>query len=254
MSIIEPFFILAVGLTFGSFVTLASYRLPRSEDIVIKPSRCPKCDTKLQFFDLWPVLSWVLTHGKCRHCHIPVSVRYPLTEIATASMFLLVYFCYGLTIHSALLALLWVALMVMIVVDLEHYIIPDQVHYVLLPFGLGYQLYSGTSFDDVLRGFLFGAGIGLALHYGYRHLRKKEGLGFGDVKFFAIAGIWLGFRPFIPFLFFSGIFGVITGLVWRALKKGPIFPFGPALAVALYACVAFPGIANLFWNIGQFGK
>ncbi len=250
----EFFLTVCVGLSFGSFVTLASYRLPLGEDIVVKPSRCPKCDTKLGFYDLWPVLTWLVTLGRCRYCKAAVPMRYPLTELATGIMFGVLYFKYGITFQSLLLALLWVVLMIMIVVDLEHYIIPDQLHYVLLPLGLGYNASIGTPWDDVLNGFMLGAGIGLTLHFGYRYLRGKEGLGFGDVKFMALAGIWLGLKPIVPFLFFAGIFGVATGLLWRALKKGPIFPFGPSLAVALYFCITFPEVSNLFWNIGQFVK
>jgi prepilin signal peptidase PulO-like enzyme (type II secretory pathway) len=66
--------------------------------------------------------------------------------------------------------------------------------------------------------------------------------------------VWLGLKPIVPFLFFSGIFGIITGMVWRILKRGPLFPFGPSIALAMYLCVVFPELSNLFWNIGQFIK
>jgi leader peptidase (prepilin peptidase) / N-methyltransferase len=249
--VVHLFFVLCAGLAFGSFVTLVSYRLPRGEDIVIKPSRCPSCETRLQFLDLWPVLSWVCSNRCCRHCQAPISVRYPLTELVTAAVFLLLYLKFGFTVKGGILAMMWVALMVMIVVDLEHYIIPDQVHYVLLPLGVLYHAVIGTPPGDAANGFIVGAGIGLALHYGYRILRRKEGLGFGDVKFFAVAGLWLGVKPLVPFMFFSGLFGVATGLIWRALGKGPIFPFGPALALALFLGILFADYVNLFWNIGQ---
>jgi leader peptidase (prepilin peptidase)/N-methyltransferase len=144
-----------------------------------------------------------------------------------------------------------VALLVMIVADLEQYIIPDEVHYTLIPLGFAYHYVIGTAWSDVAGGFLIGGGIGLLLHYGYRILRKKDGLGFGDVKFLAVAGLWLGMLPIVPFLFFSGLLGVVFGLAWRALGKGPIFPFGPALAVSLFLCVAFPELPNQFWNIGE---
>lgn len=244
-------FVLCAGLAFGSFVTLVSYRLPRGEDIVVKPSRCPSCEAKLQFLDLWPVLSWLCSGRRCRHCAAPISARYPLTELATGAVFLLLYLQFGFTFKAAILAMLWVALMVMIVVDFEHYIIPDQVHFVLLPLGVLYHAVNGTPAEEVADGFITGAAIGLALHYGYRILRKKEGLGFGDVKFFAVAGLWLGVKPLVPFMFFAGLFGVATGLVWRALGKGPIFPFGPALALALFLGIACADWVNLFWNIGQ---
>ncbi len=253
-STIELLFTLFSGLVFGSFVTLASYRLPLGEDIIVKPSRCPKCEKKLGFRDLWPVLSWVCSKGRCRHCRAPVSARYPLTEIATAALFLLIYARYGVTPEGIILALMGVALLIMIVVDLEHYIIPDQIHYALLPLGLAWHVAIRTPVGEIIGGFTLGLGIGLTLHHGYRWLRKKEGLGFGDVKFLAVAGLWLGIMPIVPFLFFSGLFGTVFGLLWRAMGKGPIFPFGPALAVSLFLCVAFPEFPNLFLHIGQFLK
>jgi prepilin signal peptidase PulO-like enzyme (type II secretory pathway) len=122
-----------------------------------------------------------------------VSARYPLTELATAGVFLLIYAQYGVTLQGVL----------------------------------------------------------LALHYGYKWLRKKDGLGFGDVKFLAVAGLWLGVMPMVPFLFYAGVLGIITGLVWRALGLGPVFPFGPSLAVALFICVAYPEAGNLFLHVAE---
>jgi len=254
---IEDFFVLEAvlvalaGLCFGSFITLASYRLPLEEDIVRKPSRCPKCGTSLRFIDLWPVLSWLLNKGRCRYCTAEISARYPLIELATAALFLLVYGFFGITAQSVILMLLVVLLLVMIIADLEHYIIPDQVHLALLPLGIVYHYVMVSDPEPLAAGLVSGGLIGLALHYGYRHLRKKEGLGFGDVKFFAVAGLWLGFKPIVPFLFIAGLLGVVTGLGWRVLRRGEIFPFGPALAVALFICVAFPEVSKAFWNIGK---
>jgi leader peptidase (prepilin peptidase) / N-methyltransferase len=247
---IEFLFVLFVGLAFGSFITCASWRLPREEDIVVKPSYCPTCNAKLGFKDLWPVFSWVASKGKCRHCKASVSARYPITELITGGLFLFIYARYGLTLQGIILAMMGVALLIMIVVDLEHYIIPDQVHWVLLPLGVAWHYTVGTPWSDVALGFAVGLGLGLLLHHGYRVLRKKEGLGFGDVKFFAVVGLWLTLKPFVPFLFFSGIFGIVTALIWRFLKRGPIFPFGPALAVALFLCIAYPEVPDWFWSFG----
>ena len=252
--LIELLTVMAVGLCFGSFITVAAHRLPLGQEIVRTPSNCPHCKTKLGFRDLWPVLSWLLSMGKCRHCAQPVSMRYPLTELATASALLLVYSRYGVSPMSVVLMLMAVALLVMIVADLQYYVIPDVVHYVLLPLGLAYHYIKVSHGGDVIGGLAIGLTLGLALHYGYIHLRKKDGLGFGDVKFLGVAGLWLGVQPIVPFLFLSGLLGVATGLLWRALKRGPIFPFGPALAVALFLCVIYPETMSRFWNIYNFMK
>jgi prepilin signal peptidase PulO-like enzyme (type II secretory pathway) len=159
-----------------------------------------------------------------------------------------------LTFQAVLLAALWVVLMIMIVVDLEYYIIPDGVHLALLPLGLGYHAVLGTPQEDVVMGFLIGAGTGLSLHHGYRIIRGKEGLGFGDVKFLAVAGVWLGVMPFVPFMFYAGVFGVVLGLAWRAMGQGEIFPFGPALALSLFLCIVSNNAVNVFWNIGEIIK
>lgn len=247
--VIELLLVVFTGLVFGSFITCASYRLPLDQEVVKTPSYCPKCNTKLSFKDLWPVVSWVLARGKCRHCAAPVHWRYPVIEVFTAAIFLLIYARLGISLTALVLALMAVALLIMIVADFEHYIIPDEVHYALLPLGLLYQYLIGNTPEHVLAGFVLGTGLGLALHYGYRWLRKKEGLGFGDVKFFAVAGIWLGLSPFVVFIFISGVLGVLTGLLWRYVNRGPVFPFGPALAVALFICILFPEVGNILENL-----
>lgn len=254
MSLFEPFFIIAFGLAFGSFVTCMSYRLPLEMDVVKKPSYCPSCNHVLGFRDLWPLFSWLFSGGKCRHCKVPVSIRYPLTEIATAFLFLLVYYQFGFSLPTVVLCLMVVALMVMIVVDLEHYIIPDSVHVVLIPLGLAYHYLVGSPWDEVAIGFGTMLALGLFLHYGYSAIRGRCMLGFGDVKFFAVAGLWLGIWPMVPFLFLSGVLGVVLGLIWRMLGRGEVFPFGPALALSLFICVVYNDSVNLLYHIGNMPK
>lgn len=245
----ETLFVFVAGLCFGSFITLASYRLPLHQDIFVVPSRCTACGKSLRARDLVPVLSWFWNGRKCRFCRAPVHWRYPAIELATGGVFVLLYHEYGFSGAAAMLALLAVALLVMIVADLEHYTIPDPVHYVLLPAGLLYRWLQGAAWLDIAGGLLLGLSLGLALRYGYRLLHKKDGLGLGDVKFLASAGLWLGAEALVPFLFLSGVLGIGTALLWRLLDRGKIFPFGPALAVALFLCVALPDVPAAFWNL-----
>lgn len=241
--------VFVVGLVFGSFITCASYRLPLDIDVVRKPSYCPNCQAKLGLYDLFPVFSWLFSGGKCRYCPAKISTRYPLIELATAGVFTFLYSRYGLTPQALMLALMAVMLLIMIVADLEHFIIPDSVHVVLLPLGLLYHYINGTLSFDVLWSFGLMTGVALLLHYGYSALRGRAMLGFGDVKFFAVVGVWLGLGAIPVFLFVAGVLGVVLGLLWRAFGRGEVFPFGPALAVAMFFCVLYPQAANILFLI-----
>lgn len=236
---------LILGLCAGSFVTCASYRLPIGIDIVRKPSFCPICNTPLAARDLFPLFSWLFSRGKCRHCQSKISVRYPLIEVITAAIFIFIYERFGMTQSTAILALASVALLIMIVADLEHYIIPDSVHIALLPLALLYRFTSGTFSPEILVGFLLMTGLALLLHYGYSALRGRAMLGYGDVKFFAVSGVWLDAAQIPAFLTIAGALGIVLGIFWKKAGRGEAFPFGPALAVSLFFCIVFPEYTNI---------
>lgn len=238
--LMEALLVALAGLAFGSFITLASWRLPREEGLTLPPSRCTSCGARLGVRDLFPLFSWLFSRGRCRHCGVGVHWRYPAIEAVTALAFLAVYAAHGLNIESGLLMLACVALLVMIVVDFEHYLIPDEVQWALLALAVAYGWRIEAPWAEMAAGGAFGLALGLALKYGFRWLRGKEGLGMGDVKFLAVAGVWLGIYGMPVFLLLSGVLGVSLGIVWRLLKRGPYFPFGPALAMALFICVLFP--------------
>ena len=146
---------------------------------------------------------------------------------------------------------LTVLLLIMIVVDFEHYIIPDSVQVGLLLLGIVWRVQHYIEWDDIVIGGTLGLAIGIALVLGFRYLRNKEALGYGDVKFLAVAGVWLGALPLLPFLFYGGLLGILTALPWRLMGRGAVFPFGPALAVSLYACVIFPESVDAFWSLSR---
>lgn len=239
-----------VGACFGSFLTLVTHRLPREEKIGMTRSQCPQCSTTLTVADLFPILSWVASKGKCRHCHAKVNARYPLTEIACALGALGAMSMYGFTLEAFAIAGLWWSIVAIIVTDLEHYIILDEVQVAIIIFGALYHYALGTEISDIITSAFTGLTIGLALKYGFLYLRNKDGLGLGDVKLLFGVGVWLSTpMSFVPFLFFSGVLGVVFGLLWRMFGRGEIFPFGPALATALLLCVVWPELAYDFWGL-----
>jgi Flp pilus assembly protein protease CpaA len=137
------------------------------------------------------------------------------------------------------------ALIIMIVTDFEAYIIPDETQIALALIGVFYAYYLEYTLVQVLLMPVFCILIAMALKYGFILFMKKDGLGMGDVKFFGVAGLYLTPESISGFFLISGLCGIVTSMVWKMMKRGELFPFGPALALALYVIVVFPDTANI---------
>lgn len=229
-----------LGLCFGSFATMASYRLVVRKSLLNR-SFCPKCKHKLGVLDLFPVLSYIFQRGKCRYCKAHISMRYPLIELSTALLFVLVGYEYSYDLITIVLLCSFVVCMViMTVTDLEHYIIPDEIQFAFAIIGIFYAYYYEYTLAQVLLMPLFMLIVALGLKHGCLLFLKKDGLGYGDVKFFAVAGLYLNVEMVSSFLLLSGLMGLVLALVWRVLGRGELFPFGPALALSLFLCQMYP--------------
>lgn len=232
-----------LGLCFGSLISLLSYRLPRDLPVGMERSRCPHCNTALKSRDLIPLLSFLFARAKCRYCAVPLSWRYPAIELLTGAAFIFTLWLHGPTIHAALLMGLAVCVITLIVTDLEHYIISDEVQIAIGTLAVADIFVTAKDWQSHLIAALLAGGLALGLRVGFRALRKKEGLGLGDVKLFAVAGLWLGLDALPVFILMSGLIGIVSALIWRLLGRGEYFPFGPALAMALWIGSAIPYFA-----------
>ncbi|MES2677819.1 MAG: prepilin peptidase [Pseudomonadota bacterium] len=247
MLIFNIVFVVIFGLCFGSFITMASYRFADQNislrDFIFRNSFCPSCNNQLKFQHLVPVFSWLFCKGKCGFCKTKISLRYPLIEIATALLFLTIFFTLGakFDVKLILILLMAVVLMIMVVVDLEHYFIPNFTQIILAILALAYHLIlpnqNGIAYYILsASGFLF---FGLVLDYGFFFFTKKQGIGEDDLKFFAVAGLTLGIDQLLIFMIINGVLGTIFGVIWTRFKKDNSFPFAPALAVAFLSCILF---------------
>lgn len=236
-------FITIIGMIFGSFITLLSYRLVHGGAIIVARSKCPKCNHSLHVVDLIPIFSWLWFKGKCHYCRKAISPRYPLTECFTALGFVLCFLAVGWSVQLIILSAITIALTTMIVVDLEHQIIPDEIQIALALLSIAYAYYWHVPLAQMIT---MAIGLGI-FSYGLRYVfwlwKKKEALGLGDVKFFIVVGLYLPFEAIATFLFIAGFSGVILGVIWRATGLGERFPFGPSLAVAFFMCIAFPELS-----------
>jgi leader peptidase (prepilin peptidase)/N-methyltransferase len=229
-----------MGLCFGSFISALSYRLPRSLPWATARSKCTQCDTVLKARDLIPLFSFLISRANCRYCSAPISWRYPMLELLTASCFVALLWLHGPSLHMVMLAGLTVCVIALILTDLEHFLIPDELQIAMAVLAVADIFYADKSWQEHVTAALVAGGLAWGLRVGFRWLRKKEGLGFGDVKLFAVAGLWLGLQPFVLFMMLAGVLGILFALIWRMSGRGEYFPFGPALAVALLICAAYP--------------
>lgn len=124
--LIWSIFIFITGLMFGSFFTLATYRIPRKLDIVKSRSFCPNCNHKLGFFDCFPILSYVSTIGRCRYCRRPISIRYPLIELASGFAFLIPYLYFGFSWQFFALLIAYIYAVLVFGVDVMRYKMTDE--------------------------------------------------------------------------------------------------------------------------------
>lgn len=244
-----PGWIMAVllGLVFGSFASAMTYRIPRHVSWVSQRSACPSCGHALGFPDLIPLFSWVFLRGRCRHCRAAIGWRYPAIELATLALCLLVFGFYGFSWAALVLMAAMPFLVALAAIDLEYMILPDQLNIILGALGLVFVAVSGQPVLYAVLAGVFYAGLVFAVGWVLTKILKKDALGFGDVKFFAAAGIWLGIALLPVFLILSGVFGVGIGIVWKYILKKDIFPFGPALIASLVACMVFHAQIGAFW-------
>src|SRR3954447_12348118 len=118
-----------VGLAVGSFLNVVIYRVPRKESVISPRSRCPQCGTQLAEYDNIPVVSWLVLRGKCRTCKNPISIRYPLVELATGLLFLGAAVRFGANWVLPAFCVFLAALLALALIDLEHFLLPNRVIY-----------------------------------------------------------------------------------------------------------------------------
>ncbi len=234
-----------LGLIVGSFLSALTWRLPRGTSVAHGRSACPACGTPLGPRDLVPVLSWLSARGRCRHCAAAISPRYPLIEAATALLFVLIALRAPSPEAAVALAALGAVLVALAVVDLEHGLLPNVLNLAAVPPALAVAwLDAGTLVPALVGGAVAGLAA-WALKAGFRAMTGRDGLGWGDVKFLAVAGLVLAPWQWPVFLILAGAGGAVLGAVWRSTGRGAEFPFGPALIGALLAVLLFPETAAM---------
>jgi len=213
------------GTVIGSFLNVVIYRIPKDESIIFPASKCQKCQTSLKWYHNIPVFSWLVLRGKCAFCADPISKQYPLVELLTGGVFVLLYMKLGLVWYFPFIALSFASLIALVMIDFEYMAVPDSVNFSALAFAL-----VQPQFLDALMYGAFAAGglylVGLLSSV----IARKQAMGGADVIVAGTMGVLLGFPNFFVAIFLSAILAMIPAMIWR--ERG--VPFVPFLALATF--------------------
>lgn len=248
------------GSIVGSFLNVCIHRMPLGESVVWPSSHCPKCNKRIPAYDNIPFLSYLILGGKCRYCKQKIALRYPIVELLTAIMFVVLFNYCKLTYEFFFYMVLVCGLIVATFVDIQHRIIPDEVSIggIIIGFILnaikGFSLkplaFSPKPMFNSLLGIIIGGGIlyltGFLFDLVYFKLLKRppiqgetESMGGGDVKLLAMIGSFLGWQKALLTFFLAPFFGIIIGIINLLIKKDHTMPYGPFLSLG--------ALLSLFW-------
>ncbi len=248
--------IILLSLIIGSFLNVCIYRLPLQKGVddqppqdisVSKPARsfCPKCKKTLLWWHNIPVVSWMMLRGRCYYCKENIPWRYPLVELLSVFFALLSFQQHGPTLTALLIYLFSIALVVISFIDLDYYIIPNEISLPGTALGVVVAIINQffpifappvvSGIMDAFWGLLVGAGSLYFISEVYLKLRKQEGLGMGDVKLLAMCGAFFGPMASFYTIFVGSLIGslfAVVGMIFMGRSSTSRIPFGPYLSAA----------------------
>ena len=238
-----------VGACVGSFCNVLIYRIPKEEEFVKTPSHCMTCGHELKWYELIPVVSWLIQGGKCRKCGVKLSAQYPIVEALNALMWLAAGVLFrGDWVTVGLYCVLYSMLMVLSVIDWRTYIIPNGINLVIFLLGVVRVLTDLHNWLGYLIGMLAVSLVFLGLHVA----TGGNGLGMGDVKLVAAAGLLIGWQNMLLAVIIGSLSGAVIHSIRMKGGAGKKLAFGPYLAAGIWIAALF-GQPLINAYLGLFG-
>ena len=228
------------GSIWGSFSNVCIHRIPDNISVISDRSYCPSCKKLIKWYDNIPLLSFIILKAKCRSCSAKIRTKYFIIELISALSFVLIFHLYGISLTTLLLFILSICFIIIFFIDLQHFIIPNEITYPLMIIGFlksfdpNLNLHLFPNFINSLIGGIFGFTIIWLIIFIYKKLRNKDGMGLGDAKLLSAIGFWFGWVS-IPFIiFFSSaiaLLSVVPDLIKKKKQLSSQIPFGPYLII-----------------------
>ena len=216
-------------------------------------SRCPHCAHKIKWYENIPLISWLVLRGQCSDCEAPIDIRYPIVELITALLSVLVIYQFGVNATGlSALVLVW-TLVALTGIDFDTQLLPDRLTFPLAGLGLavnsqGWFVSPTQSIWGLLFGFL---SLWVVVKIFYL-ITKKHGMGQGDFKLLAVLGAWLGPMMLPLIILLSSLLGSIVGLIlMKKQGESKPFAFGPYIAIAGIVALLY-GSDIVSWYLGMY--
>lgn len=238
------------GITFGSFLNVCIYRIPKKESIAKERSHCMQCGYQLKWYDLVPVFSYLCLGGKCRKCKTKIAIQYPLVELANGILYVAVFFINGFQISSFLYCFLTSALIVLSVIDFRTFEIPLGINIFILVLGIIRVI---TDYENWIS-YLIGAVVVSGFMAVVIVITNGSGFGGGDLKLMAAAGLLLGWKRILLAFLLGCIIGSICHVARMAYDNAKhreaehVLAFGPYLAMGIFIAALW-GDSMIGWYL-----
>ena len=251
---------LVLGLCVGSFLNVVIYRLPNNMSLLKPSSHCPKCNYKLKWYHNIPVFSYLFLKGRCSNCKERISIKYLLVELTNMIFWFLCLLKFTDVIISTnnndyiMFVVSCLAISTLICIffcDLEHLEIPDELQIFLLLLGLIGLLSKKADYSQNIYGFFVGGGFFCLFSWIFYLIRKKEGLGFGDVKLMAVLGLLLGLSNIILTILISSVTCAIILVTISIKNKGGLnkeYPFAVFIVPSAILCLFIGDIITMWYQ------
>lgn len=238
---------MVLGLVIGSFLNVCIYRIPEGQSIHYPRSHCRWCKHTLGPLDLIPVLSYIFLGGKCRYCKKKVASQYIVIELINSLLYGMVIYWLGISMEGILACVLISSMLILSVIDMRYMLLPTKI--IATSTALAFLIRAVVSLKTgdihvVLEGVwggLVGYGILLIVFYGALILTKKEGMGYGDVRYLGMIGSFTSWQLVLLIMFLAAVIGSLYGIGLLLIKKkSQAFPFGPFLSLG--------GLISMLWG------
>lgn len=240
--------IFLIGISIGSFLNVCIYRIPEKEDIVFERSHCMSCGNVLKWYELIPLFSFIVQGGKCRNCKAKLSVQYPLIELLNGLLYVWIFIEKGFCPESILLCVCASTLIVISMIDWRTYEIPFGCNVIIGILGIVRIILDLTHWYNYVIGFFVVSGLFLIIYW----ITKGRGIGGGDIKLMAAAGLLLGWQNILLSLMIGSIAGSVIHLTLMKVQgKDRVLAFGPYLAFGIFIAMLY-GNEIITWYLGMF--